>query len=112
MIYKLAKARNRRTNDISDSIYINDVDGNILTDHAKIKDRWQEYFDELFIVTNVRKEPDKCDETSVVAAVICGNTARMLSGKFGRSQGIRRMLSALTKNYDYCVGHCGSNKTL
>ena len=24
--------------------------------------RWQEYFDELFNVTNLRKEPDKCDQ--------------------------------------------------
>ena len=63
MIYKLAKTRNRRTKDISDGIYINDADGNILTDHEKIKDRWQEYFDELFNVTNIRKELDKCDET-------------------------------------------------
>ena len=63
MIYKSDKTRNRRTKDISDSIYINDADGNILTDHEKIKDRWQEYFEELFNVTNARKEPDKCDET-------------------------------------------------
>ena len=63
MIYKLAKTRNRRTKDISDSIYINDADGNILTDHEKIKDRWQDYFEELFNVTSIRKEPDKCDET-------------------------------------------------
>ena len=63
MIYKLAKTRNRRTKDISDSIYINDADWNILTDHDKIKDIWQSYFDELFKVTNARKEPDKCDAT-------------------------------------------------
>ena len=36
MIYKLAKTRNRRTNDISDNMYISDADGNILTDHEKI----------------------------------------------------------------------------
>ena len=41
MIYKLAKTRTRRTKDISDSIYINDADGNILTDHETTKDRWQ-----------------------------------------------------------------------
>ena len=29
----------------------------------------------------------------------------MLSGNVGRSQGIRRMLSASTKKYDYVVGH-------
>ncbi len=34
---------------------------------------------------------------SVVAAVIRGHT-RMLSANFGRSQGIRRMLSAFTEN--------------
>ena len=63
MIYNLAKTRNRRTIDIRDSIYINDADGNILADHEKIKDRWQEYFEELFNVTNARKETDKCEET-------------------------------------------------
>ena len=55
MSYKLAKMRNRRTKDISDNIYISDADGNILTDHDNIKDRWQEYFEELFSVTNARK---------------------------------------------------------
>ena len=39
------------------------ADGNILTNHEKIKDRWQEYFEELFNVTNAWKEPDKCDGT-------------------------------------------------
>ena len=32
-------------------------------DYGKIKDRWQEYFEELLNITNARKEPDKCDET-------------------------------------------------
>ena len=41
MIYKLAKTRNRRTKGISDNIYISDADGNILTDHEKLKDKWQ-----------------------------------------------------------------------
>ena len=35
--------------------------------------------------------------SNVVAAVIRGHT-RMLSANFGRSQGIRRMLSAFTKH--------------
>ena len=55
MIYKLAKTRNRRTKDLSVSIYINDTDENILTDHENIKDRWQEYLEELFNVTNAIK---------------------------------------------------------
>ena len=63
MIYKLSKTRNRRTKDISDNIYISDADGNTLTDHEKIKDRWQEYFEELFNVTNQCKERTRCDET-------------------------------------------------
>ena len=41
---------------------------------------------------------------SVVVAVIRGHT-RMLSVNFGRSQGIRRMLSAFNKTYNYFVGH-------
>ena len=36
---------------------------------------------------------------SVVVAVIRGHT-RMLSANVGRSQGIRRMLSAFTNNYN------------
>ena len=47
--------------------------------------------------------------SSVVAAVTRGH---ILSANFGRSQGIRRMLSILLKTYDYGVGHCGSNKAL
>ena len=63
MNYKLAKSRNRRTKGIIDNIYISDADGTILTYYEKTKDRWREYFDELFNVTNARKEPDKCNET-------------------------------------------------
>ena len=48
---------------------------------------------------------------SVVAAVIGGHT-RMLSDTFWGYQGIRRMLSAFTKKYDYFDGHCRSNNAL
>ena len=37
--------------------------GILLTDRGEIKDRWQEYVEELFNVTNTRKEPEKCDLT-------------------------------------------------
>ena len=50
----------------------------------------------------------ECIGRSVVAAVIRGHT-RMLSATFWGYQGIRRMLSAFTKKYDYFVGHCRSN---
>ena len=63
MIYTLANLRSRRSNDISDPIYVNDAGGNILTDHGNTKARWQEYFEELFNVTNTRKEPERCDAT-------------------------------------------------
>ena len=43
--------------------------------------------------------------SSGVAAVIRGHT-RMLSANVGRSQGIRRMLSAFTKKLIFVVGHC------
>ncbi len=39
---KVVKARNRRTKDISDNIYVSGADGNTLTDYDNIiKNRWQ-----------------------------------------------------------------------
>ena len=84
IIYKLAKTRNRGTKYISDNIYVSDADGNILTDHEKIKDRWQNYCEQLFNVTNARKEPDKCDETEGPTPIIT-------------AEEIRKQLEKLTK---------------
>ena len=40
LIYKLANTRNRRAQDITDNIYVNDSRGNTLTEDGDIRNRW------------------------------------------------------------------------
>ena len=56
-------AKQKKNGHLSDNIYVSDADGNTLTNHGKIKDRWQQYFEQLYSVTNTGKELYKCDGT-------------------------------------------------
>ena len=47
-VYRRAKRRQAKTNDIGVLKYIKDKDKNILLQDKNIKDWWREYFDELF----------------------------------------------------------------
>ena len=60
IIYKLAKSRDRRSRDISD---IADEHGTILTESAKIKERWKHNFDKLFNAENSREQLDELPTT-------------------------------------------------
>jgi len=46
-VFKLAKARERRTRDLSDIRYIKDENGKVLARDAEIKARWPRYFSKL-----------------------------------------------------------------
>ena len=59
IIYKLAKSRDRRGRDISDTAYVKDEDGTILTESGKIKGRWKQSFDKLFNAENPREQLDE-----------------------------------------------------
>jgi hypothetical protein len=47
-IYRMAKSRERKTTDIIQVKYIKDTTEQLLTKDEDIKNRWQEYFDQLF----------------------------------------------------------------
>nr|GEZ80706.1 retrovirus-related Pol polyprotein LINE-1 [Tanacetum cinerariifolium] len=47
-IFKITKARERRRRDLGDICFIKDKEGRTITDEAKIKKRWKEYFLSLF----------------------------------------------------------------
>ncbi len=59
IIYKLAKSRDRRGRDISDTAYVKDEDGTILTESGKIKGRRWNFFDKLFNAENPREQLDE-----------------------------------------------------
>uniref|UniRef100_A0A1B0CQP9 Putative rna-directed dna polymerase from mobile element jockey-like diaphorina citri n=1 Tax=Lutzomyia longipalpis TaxID=7200 RepID=A0A1B0CQP9_LUTLO len=46
-IYRLAKQRSRSTLDCHGAKYIDDIDGHLITDREKIKQRWKAYYEEL-----------------------------------------------------------------
>ena len=56
MVYKLAKTRDRRTNDISDMSFINSLEGQIITAGSDIMLRWLTYFEGLLNTENTRKQ--------------------------------------------------------
>jgi len=47
-VFKLARARERQTRDLSSVRCIKDEDGRVLVEDAEVQDRWQSYFCELF----------------------------------------------------------------
>jgi hypothetical protein len=47
LLYRLAKARDKKCQDIGTVRYIKDDNGVILTDPSKIRDRWKTYFEKL-----------------------------------------------------------------
>ena len=55
-LYKLAKTRKRRSLDIDRMNVVKNGNGDILSQDEDIKQRWQEYFDELLNTRNRRDE--------------------------------------------------------
>jgi hypothetical protein len=55
-LYKLAKTRKRRSQDIDRMIFVKDREGKILCADDDIKKRWREYFDKLLNTKNQRKD--------------------------------------------------------
>ena len=47
-VFKLARARERRSRDLSGVRCIKDEDGRVLVEDAKVQERWQGYFCKLF----------------------------------------------------------------
>ena len=46
-VFKLARARERKTRDLGVVRYIKDEEGKVLTEDAEIKERWQRFFAKL-----------------------------------------------------------------
>ena len=47
-VFKLARARERRTRDLSSVMCIKDEDDKVLVEDNKVQERWQSYFYKLF----------------------------------------------------------------
>ena len=47
-VFKLARARERRTRDLGSVRCIKDADGRVLVEDAQVQDRWRSYFYKLF----------------------------------------------------------------
>jgi len=47
-VFKLPRAREMRTRDLSSVRYIKDEDGKVLIEDTKVQERWQSYFYKLF----------------------------------------------------------------
>ena len=64
---RIAKQKNRESQDVYQAKLIKNADGNVLTDEGEIKERWRSYFENLMNIENERErrtiEPSK--ETEV-----------------------------------------------
>ena len=60
-LYKLARTRKRRSLDIDRMKFVKNGNGDILSQDEDIKQRWQEYFDELLNTRNRRDELGEAD---------------------------------------------------
>jgi len=47
-VFKLARAREKRTRDLGSMRCIKDEEGRVLVEDAKVRERWQGYFCKLF----------------------------------------------------------------
>ena len=47
-VFKLARARERRTRDLSGVRFIKDEDGRVIVEDAKVQERWRGYFCKFF----------------------------------------------------------------
>ena len=66
-LYKQAmrRERERRTLDLTDIAFVKDRDGTILTDGESIRKRWEEVFQLMLNVENVREEIKEAHRTDV-----------------------------------------------
>ena len=55
-LFKIAKQRNRQSKDVQQASVIKSKTGEMLMEEAKVKQRWNEYFENLFNQENLEKE--------------------------------------------------------
>ena len=61
-LYKLAKTRKRRAQDIDMMMFVKDGEGKIMSSDRDIKRRWREYFDRLLNTRNRRKDLEETEK--------------------------------------------------
>ena len=61
-MFKIAKQRNRQSKDVQQVIVIKSKTGEILMEEEKVKQRWKEYFDNLFNHENLRERRETITE--------------------------------------------------
>lgn len=86
MIYRVTKQRHQKKKDITEILVIKDLEGKVLTEEAKIKERWREYFNKLLNTENEREdteevEPVEGPETNITEKEIEEAVKKMKSGK-------------------------------
>ena len=64
LFYKLAHTRKRRALDIADTIYVNDIRANTLTEDGDIRNRWSGYYSGLLNETNPKEQLQNVPETA------------------------------------------------
>jgi len=77
-VFKLARARERKTKDLDIVRCIKDENGKVLTDDAEIKKRWQRYFSKLLnskVTKDSRSRDRECSERRPVPR-ICGHITK------------------------------------
>lgn len=62
-IYKLAKTRTRRAQDIDRLVFVKDSQDKVLTEDVDIRKRWRQYFEVLLNTKNNRKELEEVAKT-------------------------------------------------
>ena len=61
-VFKIAKQRNRQSKDVQQVRVIKSKTGEILMEEEKVKQRWKEYFDNLFKQENPREKRERRTE--------------------------------------------------
>ena len=87
-LYKLAKTRKRRSLDIDRMKFVKNGNGDILSQDEDIKQRWQEYFDELL---NTRNRRDELGEADAVEGPIAEVTEEEVKKQMEKMKTVKQM---------------------
>ena len=87
-LYKLAKTRKRRSLDIDRMNVVKNGNGDILSQDEDIKQRWQEYFDELL---NTRNRRDELGEADAVEGPIAEVTQEEVKKQMEKMKTVKQM---------------------
>ncbi|XP_042884615.1 uncharacterized protein LOC122261151 [Penaeus japonicus] len=89
---RIAKQRNKQSQDVYQAKLVKDTNGNVLTDNQQLKNRWKEYYQQLMNVENPRTErvitPKEEREVEVSLTEVTEAIKQMKRGKSVRPDDI------------------------